>query len=42
LNTHSNFLNYREVKSEIARKLDYDITTSRQYLDAIKKSRIFS
>lgn len=42
LNTHSNFLNYREVKSEIARKLDYDITTSRQYLDELIKENLFS
>lgn len=42
LNTHSNFLNYREAKSEIARKLDYDITTSRQYLDELIKENLFS
>lgn len=42
LNTHSNFLNYREAKNKIARKLDYDITTSRQYLDELIKENLFS
>lgn len=42
LNTHSNFLNYRQIKSEIARKLDYDIESSRQYLDELIKENLFS
>lgn len=42
LNTHSNFLNYRQIKSEIARKLDYDIASSRQYLDELIKENLFS
>lgn len=42
LNTHSNFLNYRQVKSEIARKLDYDIESSRHYLDELIKENLFS
>lgn len=42
LNAHSNFLNYQEVKNEIARKLDYDMATSRQYLDELIKENLFS
>ncbi|MCT3527704.1 hypothetical protein [Latilactobacillus curvatus] len=42
LKTHSNFLNYRETKSEIARKFDYDIKSSREYLDELIKENLFS
>lgn len=42
LNTHSNFLNYQKIKSDIARKLDYDMASSRQYLDELIKENLFS
>lgn len=39
---HSNFLNYKQIKSEIAKKLEYDMDSNKQYLDELIQENLFS
>lgn len=39
---HSNFLNYKQIKQEIAKNLEYDIDSNKQYLDELIQENLFS
>lgn len=39
---HSNFLNYKQIKNEIAKNLEYDMDSNKQYLDELIQENLFS
>ncbi|MBC2191125.1 hypothetical protein HCB44_02365 [Listeria sp. FSL L7-0229] len=40
--SHSNFLNYKEIKKKIAEELEYDMDSNRRYLDELIRENLFS